>query len=999
MASRRRFLSGAGSLAFYLGSGLGRVHASPGPATSASSGPDVLRLDQLFREPPLAARPMTRWWWFGGAVTPAEITRELTFMQEAGLGGAEIQPLYPLAVDDAARGIRNIRYFSEEWYEVLRHTIREGQRLGLQIDFTLGSGWPYGGPFLPTSLAARRLAVLSRDVVGPRTVTWRLTPHLTGDDRLVGVVVAPVGRGQEPELARARFLDDQPRPSPGDAREERGMVDWAVPEGEWRIFVLIDSPTGQQVKRPTLGMEGSVLDHFSREGMDVFLRAAGDRVMDAVTREGAPSFRTIFCDSLEVYGADWTADLLKEFRSRRGYDLGPNLPALWQEAGPDTPHVRYDYHLTLSELMLDRFFRPLVDWSRRRGMKARIQAHGALGDVIQAYGIADIPEGENIFLGDRYMVNLRHRRLASSAAHLYGKPLVSGETYTWLRTPLFMTTLEQMKAATDSTFLDGLNHLVNHGYSYSPPAAGEPGWAFYASTEVNHTNTWWRHYPHLARYVRRAQALLQEGVAVNPVAVYLPLPDVFAGQGAGGLHMDVEFERQLGPDFLFGLRTRGYDFDLVHDHALAALARVEGGRLHAGTGAYAAVIVPAARFMPPASIARLADLADRGGHVIFVERVPEGAPGLTDKPARDALVRRALERLWSQSGPGARTTAGGGSVALVADNAAAFARLESIVTPDFRIVEAGGGTPDRTAAATRDVGFLHRRAGGADYYLVANVSGRAHDLRVQLGVGHRAPGRWDAATGLQSSLAYDYVSSGGQTVTEVELRLDPFESCFVVFAASGAAPVVTRTPFVGPFQVSKTGDVVGRVRAAGNNEVVSGKKRRLRIAVKDVPEALEVQGPWSLRLGSGSPLPLTLLAPWDSLIAGRGFSGWGTYEAAFDLPALGEDVDWEIDLGLVHETAEVTLNGKALGAAWKSPRRLECGNALRAGRNELRVEVANLWIHHMLQQPSPPEWKAVDETFGIRWGRYGEVKPDKVPPSGLLGPVRLVPLKRVRVKV
>ena len=99
-------------------------------------------------------------------------------------------------------------------------------------------------------------------------------------------------------------------------------------------------------------------------------------------------------------------------------------------------------------------------------------------------------------------------------------------------------------------------------------------------------------------------------------------------------------------------------------------------------------------------------------------------------------------------------------------------------------------------------------------------------------------------------------------------------------------------------------------------------------------------------------------------------------------------MEWQIDLGEVHETAEVTLNGKALGAAWKSPRRLDCGAALRAGRNALRVEVANLWIHHMLAQPPPAEWKAVDETFGVRWGRYGEVKPEKVPPSGLLGPVR-----------
>ena len=110
-------------------------------------------------------------------------------------------------------------------------------------------------------------------------------------------------------------------------------------------------------------------------------------------------------------------------------------------------------------------------------------------------------------------------------------------------------------------------------------------------------------------------------------------------------------------------------------------------------------------------------------------------------------------------------------------------------------------------------------------------------------------------------------------------------------------------------------------------------------------------------------------------------------------------MEWEIDLGTVHETAEVTLNGKPLGAAWKSPRRLDCGAALSTGRNELKVEVANLWIHQMLTRPAPPEWKEVDETFGIRWGRYGETKPESVPPSGLLGPVRLVPWKRVRIRV
>ena len=64
--SRRRFLSSAGQAALLLGSGLGRR------VSVAATAPTAAReaLARLFREPPLAARPMTRWWWFGGAVTP-----------------------------------------------------------------------------------------------------------------------------------------------------------------------------------------------------------------------------------------------------------------------------------------------------------------------------------------------------------------------------------------------------------------------------------------------------------------------------------------------------------------------------------------------------------------------------------------------------------------------------------------------------------------------------------------------------------------------------------------------------------------------------------------------------------------------------------------------------------------------------------------------------------------------------------------------------------------
>jgi hypothetical protein len=161
---------------------------------------------------------------------------------------------------------------------------------------------------------------------------------------------------------------------------------------------------------------------------------------------------------------------------------------------------------------------------------------------------------------------------------------------------------------------------------------------------------------------------------------------------------------------------------------------------------------------------------------------------------------------------------------------------------------------------------------------------------------------------------------------------------------------------------------------------------------------LALDGPWSLKLGDATPISLAGLRSWNEIAEGKPFSGWGTYEIEFDLTSRSPDLEWILDLGRVHETAEAELNGVALGAAWKGARRLECRDALKSGKNHLIVRVANLWIHQMQSRPKPDP-KALEETYGIRWGRYGEVEPKELPPSGLLGPVRLLPLKHWTLEI
>ena len=1005
--TRRQFIRQSGKAGMALAAAWSAPVRAARNATAASpqgasSGGEAAKLRDLFLNPAQSARPMTRWWWFGGAATPEEITRELSLMSRSGLRGVELQPVYPLEVDDPKRGIRNIRCFSSEWFDLLRHTVRETRRLGMQFDLTLGSGWPYGGPFIPIELAARQARVLIQESVGPGRFSWRLTPELSDDENIVAAVAVPVLPTGHLDIQHAQVITDQIRRHTTYGQLiGMGFDNWEVPPGTWRFLVIVDCPTGQQVKRPTLGMEGYVLDHFNRQAMDLFLEAAGDQVLKELKEVADPPFHSVFCDSLEVYGADWTPSLLKEFEKRRGYDLTPYLPALWQEAGPLTPHIRYDYHVTLSDLILENFFAPLADWGQRRGMTARIQAHGAMGDVMQGYALAHIPEGEHIEGGDQYAVDIQHRRLASSAGHIYQKPVISAESYSWLRFPLFMVTLEMMKAASDAQFLDGINQIVNQGYSYSPPQVGQPGWTFYASTVVNHNNIWWRHYHYLTQYIQRVCALLQQGVSVNPVGVYVPLADVYAKFGIGGLNMDVEIERQLGTELVLELRRSGYDFDFINDDALARLASVQSGKLRIGTGAYSVIIIPDVQYMPPESLERLLGFAQDGGYLIFAGRQPAAASGLKDNSARSARLRSLLDTLWGGKLPRRDdfVTCGKGAVLLPSHPSTLLARLPAALPPDFAIVQAGDSSDLARQRARENVGFLHRRSDDVDLYFISNISSYFQDLGVQFSVGHKVPQRWNPESGeIEDTLVFSHSTreGSGSLVTEVQVQLAPFESCFVVFSLAGGSPTLTQANWPGALKVEKVGgdtQVKGLISRDGEYFLTDGEGKAHHFKVKGIPKPISLTGPWRLTLGDKSVPALTQLQSWNDLPEGKYYSGWGVYETDFELDSLGEQLEWELDLGTVHETAEVVLNGIDLGSAWKGSRVVPCGKALKLGTNHLKVEVGNLWIHHVQSLPKPDR-KALAETFGIRWGTYGEVKPARIPPSGLLGPVQLVPRKQ-----
>jgi hypothetical protein len=162
---------------------------------------------------------------------------------------------------------------------------------------------------------------------------------------------------------------------------------------------------------------------------------------------------------------------------------------------------------------------------------------------------------------------------------------------------------------------------------------------------------------------------------------------------------------------------------------------------------------------------------------------------------------------------------------------------------------------------------------------------------------------------------------------------------------------------------------------------------------------IELKGTWDLTFESGGPvLPASLqtreLLPWTELGDSNllNFSGTAVYALHFEKPEVNAD-EFILDLGEVHESARVWLNGKDLDVLWSVPFEVKVGPYLQEGENTLKVEVANLManrIRYMDREGIP--WRIFHEInfVNIRYQPF-DASGWEVMKSGLAGPVRLIP--------
>ena len=229
---------------------------------------DINELQRNFNQPPDDSRIMMRWWWFGPAVTKPELEREMKLMKEGGIGGIEVQPTYPLSLDDEKAGIKNFKFMSPEFLDALNFTAEKAKELGLRMDLTLGSGWPYGGPQFPPSEAAGRLRTVNVSITAGKSSVP--LPKVRDGEKVFAAFIGPM---QNVKAGENPFKEVEIRDNAAQLPADLG--------GQTQVTFFIASQTKMKVKRAAYGAEGFVIDHYNPAVIEKFIKEIAEPALKA----------------------------------------------------------------------------------------------------------------------------------------------------------------------------------------------------------------------------------------------------------------------------------------------------------------------------------------------------------------------------------------------------------------------------------------------------------------------------------------------------------------------------------------------------------------------------------------------------------------------------------------------------------------------------------------------------------------------------------------------
>ena len=636
------------------------------------------QLTSEFRNPDLKYAPMVRWWWPGNDVENTELKRELELFASNHIGGVEIQPFALVIPMPEGKAGAIMSFDTDSYYDHLSTVMATAARLGMTVDLTNGSGWPAASPVI-TEAEENRSLQYGMAVI-PETGGTVAIPRSERQDSefstLIGLLEAKVREEENKpwQIKSVKVLpiaDKTVTFSPEKAEEgwQRSLIAlWSVPSQETNMITA--RPDG-----------GKVIDHFDSVVVQKTYNHYFGARSGLIPFYGKP-FRSIFNDSYEFkVDRHITADFRDVFMSRRGYDPLPWMPAnIWYgynnmydpgkgyaefSFGDVDTRLRYDYDLTVSDLVRKHLLQGSSHWARERGLMHKTQPYGLPMDYMGAAGDADIPETENMVFGGGSIGGLK---MVSSGAMLYGKPLVTAESGVHLGRAL-MVTPQKLRMTVDKNLSSGVNQIIWHGapYKYGEDGSWQPFFngalGINFSSDLSEANHFWKEMAELNRYAQRSQYLMRQGKATADVLVYYPFLD-YSDRSHNpeellwyGYLPDTEPAMQLNDEIpadsesgrwlqkiwpvLNELERRGITWAWVNDESLKEMTTGSDGSLQIRGNAYKGLVLFE---LPHIQLATAENLArQKKVNILLLGDAPAAQPSFLDYQENDQKTAQLMK--------------------------------------------------------------------------------------------------------------------------------------------------------------------------------------------------------------------------------------------------------------------------------------------------------------------------------------------------------------------
>ncbi|PWK27572.1 F5/8 type C domain-containing protein [Arcicella aurantiaca] len=767
-----------------------------------------------------------------------------------------------------------------------------------------------------------------------------------------------------------------------DKVDQNGNLNWNVPTGNWQIIRIGHTSTGH--KNDTAGGgKGLECDKFNPEAVTLqFEKWFGEAQKQLGEELSKKALKVFHVDSWECGSQNWSSNFLTEFKQKRGYDLFPYLlvmTGLPIENTQTSEQVLFDIRQTISELVVDKFYKTLADLAHKKGVifTAESIAPTMTSDGLAHYKLVDVPMGE-FWLNSPTHDKPNDMMDAISAAHIYGKNIIQAEGFTtvrmaWNEHPAMLKTLQ------DRNYTLGINKLVYHVFTHNPWMNQQPGMTLDGvGLYFQRDQTWWKPAKAWVEYAERCQTLLQMGKPVADLAVFtgdeIPrrsvLPDrlvntltgLFSketlvneqkrllneGEPLRQIPAGVSHSANMADPEKWVNSLQGYQYDSFNPDALQNMATVKNGNVQFSEGnSYPILVFPSNLKMNPNSHAidaktlqSMLQLVKAGATIIVGEK-----PTINSSKLSNKVFQTQLNELWdgqfltqkNDSHSIIYKKLGKGKIIKAPFEANSFDKLG--ILRDLIVKN------DQENYA-QNIAWTHRKMNDMELYFISNQVEKNRQLSFSLRANQPFVYLYSAVSDELTAIS-SKVENGR---TQLMLNLEANESIFIILSkkvlnASQAYSTTLSKTIEGTWKVSFD-DKNGQIKNTQNFEKLSD---------------------WSVNQ--------------DSLI--RYFSGTATYQNSFQINKTQKRY-W-LDLGEVANIANVKVNGVNCGVAWTAPYRVEITKAIREGENQLNIEVSNTWANRLIGDNKLPENQRITKTTApFRLAGKALEK------SGLLGEVKLL---------